>query len=1101
MKTKTNYDTFSKIKGVYKILLIMKLTMILICVTVFQVTATSIFSQGKKVSLDMQNVTVREVIVEIESQGEINFFYNDDLPELSTQISVSFQDKPIKDVLENTLAQADMTYEVIKDNFVVLIPSPVNATLQPKTITGTVTDEKGDPIPGANVTIKGTTVGTITNLTGRFSIEVADPTNEVLAISFVGYQTQEIAIGDQTEINALLFLDILGLEEVVVVGYGTQMKSELTGSVVSLPKERLDKMQFNNFANAIQGSMPGVTVSPGGGGAEGSDLVILIRGRNSITADIQPLVVLDGIPYSGSYSSINPSDIQSIEVLKDASASAIYGSRGSNGVILITTKKGRAGKILVNAELRYGIRNVANLPEIMNGVQYYDAKMSYDPVNMTPSEEDIHNSSNPNGADWMDLATRQGNKLNAGINIRGGTEKVNYFISYNHLDVEGVSVNDNFRRESFRLNLESKLKSWLTFGTNTQVILSDRSGQEALFGDAFRMNPLTTPYDGDGKLTIYPYPEDNYFENPLGPTLYDDDNRSIELFSNNYLELIIPGVEGLKYRLNTGVDLLTNNHSSYEGRNTTSGFEAGGIARIDGLRKTNIVIENLLTYQKSFGDHNLDVTGLYSFQETVLNRDRLTGRGFDSDILSWYQMDLAELITPEQDYFKTNLLSWMGRINYNYNKKYYATFTIRSDGFSGFGTDTKWGTFPSLALSWNIKNEDFLAASNFVNQLKLRLSYGINGNQAVGPYQTISRMGTSNRDNRGSNRDYTYIDGTTTLPGFIPTVLGTPGLGWEETTSYNIGLDFLFSSFLQGTLDLYNADTDKLLLARTISSTHGIPDIIENIGKVNNKGVELGLTAYIISRGDLQWNVSVIGSYIKNEIVDLYGNGGDDLVNKWFIGQPISSNFDYIFDGIIQTQAEAEAYPVVGFQPGYARVKDLNGDDVIDADDRYLIGKTDPDLNFGISSTLSYKGISLYFLIQGVYGATRRNAALFDDHWDYRRNTTFKEWWTPENGSNTISANSPGTNPFLTGFYQSANFTRLKDLVLSYDLPSTFLDKVGIDGIRIFVQASNLVTWTDWFGMDPEFETINSVGDDAYLDQEEFLPLQKEVAFGASIIF
>ena len=293
----------------------------------------------------------------------------------------------------------------------------------------------------------------------------------------------------------------------------------------------------------------------------------------------------------------------------------------------------------------------------------------------------------------------------------------------------------------------------------------------------------------------------HYFENPLGPTLYDDSNKSFELFSNNYLEIKIPGIEGLKYKLNTGVDLLTTNHSSYEGQNTTNGYEANGIARADGVRKTNVVIENLLTYQKTFGDHGLDLTGLYSFQETVLNRDRLTGRGFDSDILSWYQMDLAELTTPEQDYWKTDLLSWMGRINYNYNKKYYATFTVRSDGFSGFGEDTKWGTFPSLALAWNIKNENFLASSDFVNQLKLRLSYGINGNQAVGPYQTISRMGTENEDNRGSGRDYAYINGTTFLPGFIPTVLGTPGLGWEETTSVNVGLDFLFSSFYIITCD------------------------------------------------------------------------------------------------------------------------------------------------------------------------------------------------------------------------------------------------------------------------------------------------------------
>jgi TonB-linked SusC/RagA family outer membrane protein len=852
--------------------------------------------------------------------------------------------------------------------------------------------------------------------------------------------------------------------------------------------------------------MPGVSVTAGGGGAEGSDVAILIRGRNSITADNEPLIILDGIPFSGSYSSINPSDIQSIEVLKDASASAIYGSRGSNGVILITSKKGQAGAMVVNAELRYGIRTVTNLPDVMTGTQYYDAKMFYDPLaGVDISEEEIHNSSNPDGTHWIDLATRQGSKFNAGVSLRGGSEKVNYYISLNHLDIKGVSVNDDFRRESFRLNMEAKHKDWFTFGSNNQIMFADRSGEEADFSGALWMTPLSTPYDEEGNLNLYPYPEDIYFRNPLGPTLYEDDDKSFGLFSNNYIEIKFPGIEGLRYKLNTGVEYSTTSHSSYRGRNSPIGSEDNGVATVDNRRWTNVVIENLLTYQNSFGNHNIGITGLYSFQENILNRDALTSRGFESDVLTWYQISLGGGITPTQNYTKTNLLSWMGRINYNYASKYYATFTIRSDGFSGFGKDTKWGTFPSLALSWNIKNEGFLANNNFVNQLKLRVSYGINGNQAVGPYQTMSRMGTENEDNRGHTWHYYYIDGTTTLPGFIPVVLGAPTLGWEETATLNVGLDFLFSSFLQGTVDLYNADTDRLLLERSISPTLGIPSIVENIGEVNNKGIEMSLTAYIVSGKDLQWNATVIGSYVKNKIEALYGSGGDDLANKWFIGQPVTSNFDYIFDGIIQTQEEADEYMSLlpletGVVPGVAKVKDLNGDGVIDDLDRGLIGKVDPDLHIGISSSLSYKGISLYFLFQGVYGSTKPNVCLFEDHWAYRRNTTFKEWWTPENRSNTIPANAKGSNPYNTGYYQKADFWRLKDLILSYDLPSALLNKVGIDGLRIFIQGTNLATFTDWFGMDPEFETDPSIGED-FEDQDDFLPLQKEVAFGISVSF
>jgi TonB-linked SusC/RagA family outer membrane protein len=990
--------------------------------------------------------------------------------------------------------------------FLVSLPSNAWSLQQGQTVTGKIiTSEDGTALPGVNIVEKGTTNGTITDLQGNYSLTVGDQ-DAVLVFSLVGFEAQEQTVGNQTVISVTLLLDIQSLDEVVVVGYGTQMKSELTGSVVSIPKERLEKLQFNNFANAIQGSMPGVSVTAGGGGAEGNDVVLLVRGRNSITADIEPLIILDGIPYTGSYSSINPSDIQSIEVLKDASASAIYGSRGSNGVILITSKKGQAGEMVVNAEVRYGIRRVNNLPDIMTGTQFYDAKIFYDPLKgVDLSEEAIHNSDNPDGTDWLEQATRNGSKFNAGLSLRGGAENVNYFISLNHLNVTGVSVGDDFSRESFRLNMEAKHKDWLTFGSNNQIIAADRSGVETDFDDALWMNPLSTPYDEEGNLIMYPYPEDIYFRNPIGPTLYEDDNKSFDLFTNNYLELRIPGVKGLQYKLNTGVELSTTSHSQYRGRNTPIGSENNGDASVDNRRKTNVVVENLLTYHNSFGAHNIGLTGLYSFQETIYNRDGVSSSGFESDVLTWYQISLGGGIDPNQGYSNTALLSWMGRLNYDYAKKYYLTFTIRSDGYSGFGEDTKWGTFPSVALSWNLKNEDFLANSNFVNQLKMRLSYGINGNQAVGPYQTMSRMGTRNEDNRGHGWNYYYIDGSTTLPGFIPVVLGAPTLGWEETATWNVGLDFLLGSFLQGTVDLYNANTERLLLERSISPTLGIPSIIDNIGEVNNQGIELGLTGYIISGRDLQWNVSFVGSFVKNEIIALYGSGGDDIANKWFIGEPITSNYDYIFDGIIQTPEQADEYMALlpaetGVLPGVAKVKDLDSNGVIDDEDRDLIGKTDPNVHLGISSSVSYKGINLYFLFQGVYGSTKPNVALYEDHWGYRRNTTFKEWWTPENGSNTIPANAKGSNPYNTGFYRKANFWRLKDVMLSYNLPSSLLNKVGINGIRVFIQGTNLATITDWFGMDPEFETDPSIGEDVS-DQEEFLPLQKEIAFGISVNF
>ncbi|MFC2115047.1 SusC/RagA family TonB-linked outer membrane protein [Bacteroidota bacterium] len=994
----------------------------------------------------------------------------------------------------------------------VSVPSNAWSTQQGRTVTGKVTtSEDGTTLPGVNVVEKGTTNGTITDVEGNYSLTVAD-VDAIIIYSSVGFGTQEIAVGSQTVIDVVLEVDIQALDEVVVIGYGTQMKSELTGSVVSIPKVRLETMQFNNFANAIEGSMPGVSVTTAGGGAEGNDVIILIRGRNSITADIEPLIILDGIPYSGSYSSISPEDIQSIEVLKDASASAIYGSRGANGVILITSKKGTEGRMIVQADFRYGLSTVTNLPDVMDGEEFAAAKIQYDPLDgLHLSEQAVLNSDNPKGTNWLELATRTGSKLKAGISLRGGTEKYNYFVSVNHLDVAGVSKNDDFKRESFRLNMETQLKDWLTFGSNTMLNYADRSGEAADFSGAMWMDPLTLPYDENGDLIFRPLPEDIYFLNPLGPTLYQDEDKSYDLFSNNYLVVKFPWIKGLQYKLNSGMEYSASTHSQYMGRNTPEGFNRGGYASVRNGRRTNVVLENILSYQNSFGNHNLGFTGLYSFQETIRHSDGINARDFDLDVLSWWQMSIGSGISPSQTITQTDLLSWMGRFNYNYAKKYYATFTLRRDGYSGFGANTKWGTFPSVALSWNMKNEDFLSNVDFVNQLKLRISYGKNGNQAVEPYTTISRMGDELLF-AGEDFNFNYLtDENTTAPGLVPAIIGNQSLGWEETTSMNLGLDFLLAGRLQGNVDVYNANTDRLLLERTISATHGIESIMQNIGKVNNKGVELALTGYLVSGNDFKWNASVVASYIHNEIVELYGGeGGDDIVNKWFIGQPILSNYDYVFDGILQNAADSAAFYQIahnsgernGLIPGSAIVKDLDGNDTINDMDRDLIGHTDPNLHLGVSSTLSYKGISLYFLLQGVFGATRPNLGLVNDNWGYRRNTTNREFWTPENHSNTIPANTSlySTNPWDTGKYQKADFWRLRDVILSYDLPSSLLDRVGIAGLRIFIQGTNLATFTDWYGMDPEFQT-DPAADEDYEDQDDFQPLQKEVLFGISLTF
>jgi len=498
MKTKTNYDTLLHKKGVKKILLIMKLTLFLILVTVFQVSAISIFSQGKNVSFEMHNATVRDVIQAIETQGEMSFFYNDDLAELNTQISVSFQDKPVKEALENALAQADMTYEIIKDNFVVLIPAPVTAKQEIITVTGQITDDAGIPLPGVNVIIKGTTTGAITNSEGLFTIEVDNP-NTVLVFSYIGYLTQEITVGDQSEINISLQVDEIGLEEVIVVGYGTQKKSDITGSVVSVNNEVLESNTRVSVEQMLQGVAAGLHVTVNSSSAEGSSNTMLIRGNNSITASNSPLIIFDGIPFSGNLSEINPNDIESIEVLKDASAAAIYGSRGSNGVILVTSKQGTIGKMAINYKGSYAFHQVINVPDMMDGATFYEAKTERG-LGTQPTEDEGYESGR--STDWVDLATQTGKTQQHDLSLRGGSERTKLFLSISYINAKGIAINDEFKRYTFRVNLDQKLLSWITFRTNTQYGYYNRSGIEADFERAFFKNPLGIPYNEDGSIRL-----------------------------------------------------------------------------------------------------------------------------------------------------------------------------------------------------------------------------------------------------------------------------------------------------------------------------------------------------------------------------------------------------------------------------------------------------------------------------------------------------------------------------------------------------------------------------------------------------------------------
>lgn len=903
--------------------------------------------------------------------------------------------------------------------------------------------------------------------------------------TYIGFVSKEVEIGNATSFDVSLVEVDNSLNEVVVVGYGTQKKRDVTGSVASLSKERLQQLPNTNIAQALQGSVPGLQINTNGGGAEGNDLSILIRGRNSISASTGPLIIWDGIPYEGGISEINPNDVESIEILKDASAAAIYGSRGSNGVILITSKQGKKGKLNITYDGSYGTQSIINKPDLLTGDEFYNFKTTRlnAPNTISPAEQAIYDAGKT--VDWYSLATQQGLRSQHSLSMTGGTDKISFYFGSTFLDVKGVSVNDRFKRYSLRPNIEVKVTPWLTVGSSTQFSLQNRDGLPVEFSDSRNtggganfFNPLTNPYDSAGNPAIYAYADYPPARNPLSNILVTNNDNAYRIFSTNNIKIDFLFVKGLSYKLNTGIEYENNSRKTYWGRNVALGFESNGYATNYNSIGRNFTVENILNYSREFGKHSVNFTALYSSQSNDFDRDQLEGQGFPNDVLTNYQMASATLLTPSSVNFKQNLLSQMGRLNYGYDGRYLITLTTRRDGYSGFGANSKYGVFPSAAVAWNIHRESFMKNINFINNLKLRVSYGLNGNQAVSSYSSLAKLAS-----------FPYISGSTVLPGYVPSSLANEELGWESTKSLSFGLDFgLLNNRIQGSLDFYSAKTQDLLLNRTISSVQGFTRILQNIGKTANRGIELGLTSTNIKSKYFSWTTNLNFSHNKNKIVDLYGDGLDDVGNSWFIGKPINVIYGLQNDGVFKSQAEVDASVQKTSKPGWVRVKNVNGDTLINASDRTIIGNQDPNFIWGITNTIKYKGISLMFFIHGVTGITKRNP--FDDDnvfTDVRRNTTLKDWWSPTNPNGNHFANDANANPLGVNFYEKANFARLKDISLGYDLPANWLNKIKVTSCKVYITGRNLATFTKYNALDPEL--TNQFG----------LPLQKEFVFGLTI--
>jgi len=982
-------------------------------------------------------------------------------------------------------------------------PLNLESNIQDVVIKGKVKGEGGGVLQGVAVTIKGTKLSTGTNASGEFQITA--PEGSTLVFTYLGYISQNVSIANKSVINVTMLMDFdkYKIDEVVVVGYGTQKRSDITGSVTSVPKERLSNLAVTNVLHAIEGTTAGIRISQTSS-VPGSSAGVQIRGINSINASSSPLTVIDGVPFSnlgGSMNDINPNDIESIEILKDASAVAVYGTRGSSGVILITTKRGKTGKPTIRystyAGPEYQNKTLTPLNPEQYVQQYTDflaQKNQLPPAVPVPNQYEKENYTAGITTNWLDEISQQGFIQDHNLSISGGSDKIKYFVSGAFQKQKGVLKGYQFGRATFRSNLDANVTDWLTAGTSLFFSNNNTDGGTVSYSSAMQMSPYGRLYEVNGEYAILPMYPETYNKNPLLGLNADVLNRDKNLNGIFYAEIKPKFIQGLKYRLNANYAFLPSRGSSYRGTNTGDTF--GGSAGISNTETNSWIIENILSYDKNWGDHHLDITALYSAQEKQYAINSITGKTFINDDLSYNNISAAAVITAGSFYSREALVSQMGRVNYSYKSKYLITATARRDGYSAFGSGTnKFGTFPSVALGWNISKENFLKDVKQIDNIKLRASYGTSGNQAVGVYQTITTQGVTK-----------YIYNGVTATGLVSSsllsngVLGNTKLNWESTIGTNLAIDFsILNSRISGTIEAYQTETTDVLLSRKLPAMSGYGSVFDNLGSVKNKGIELTLNTINIRKKDFTWSSNFNFSANRNKIASLYGDGKDDIGNKWFIGKPLYAIYDYQLAGVWQVGEDPSTVDP-GATPGSLKFVDANKDGKITESDKSYQGSSLPKWTGGMMNNFKYKEFGLSILIQTAQGAKINNPLL--NLQSYGGRVSFPQevgYWTAANMNNT-QPSLVYTNPRIYAYPVKQNYTRIKDITLSYNLPTAALNKLKLGSLTAFVSGRNIATFTNWVGLDPELSVNNSQSGSANAPLSYGIyPLVSSVVLGLNI--
>lgn len=1095
---------------------IMRISTFLLMVCVFCSYAGNAHSQNAKVSIRMNNVKLDKILNEIENQTDYLFIYNNQV-DINKITSVKVKNEAVAQVLDRILSGTGINYE-LEGTHIILTTEAIkdlHAQQQAKTVTGTVTDVSGEPIIGANIRIKGTTTGTITDIDGNFSIE-AEP-QSVIEVSYIGYLTQETVINNQKSIRFLLKEDTKTLDEVVVIGYGVQKKADLTGSVANINTEKLNTQSNANIGQALQGKIAGVDIVSQGG-APGSGTRIMVRGIGTLN-NASPLYIVDGM-YMNSIDHINPNDIASIDVLKDASSAAIYGSRAANGVIIVTTKEGSntEGKPIIDLSVNLGISTASKFLDMLDAKGWAEVTTIARQAIGKPALDMATDLANKPDNDWQDIMFRPALMQNYNLSVKGGGKYSTYYTGLGYFNQDGIVKGTNYQRYNIQSKNDYK-RGIFSAGTNLIISFShDKPLHQELrggmIGTILQSVPTLEKYDDTreggyggtyGDVVNIPHPLAIIDDN-----IMDRYNENVKIFANLYAQIEL--FKGLKYKLNLTPDFSFERYKNYLNK-YDFGLATNSITQLTERqrRRRNILVENLLTFDRTFGEHKISALAGYTYQDSRFRHIQAYGEGLPQGL---EEIDAATTNrSNEGNSWRSVLTSILGRVFYSYQNKYLFTATIRRDGSSKFGKNNRYGYFPSFSLGWNVAEEKFMENVHWLDQLKLRGGYGVLGNQEIDNYQYSSTITT------GIN----YPDGNGgLLQGAFPKNFANPDIKWEETAMTNVGIDFMvFNNRLSLTADYYVKNTKDILLTVPIPiSSGGANDPIRNAGKIRNNGFEFNLGWMDQPNPDISYGINLIGSFNKNKVIAMGSESGsikggstnqNITTSETKAGYPIGGYWLIPTAGYFNSQEEVDAYAKDGkkiqpaAEPGDIKFVDANNDGVINDDDRVFQGSPFPDFTFALNGNMRYKNFDLSIGLQGVlgnkiYNATRQTLE------DVTKGSNFLasclDYWTPENKNAShprLTWDDPNRNTRAESdrYLENGSYLRLRSVQLGYTFPQTWF-KGAIQHARVYINAENLFTITSYSGYSPDVNADNA----NYRGFDNFIyPTNRTFMLGLNVTF